>query len=107
MSVLLAGATQGAGRPGYDPADMLKLKLYLHLYGYFNRVRSHQCLAAEAGRNLGVMWLLGACDRTFARSRISGGVPPQAPGNGLRRPHLACIPGRLTQLNAILRPRAD
>jgi len=44
---------QGAGRPGYDPADMLKL--YLHLYGYFNRVRSRRCLAAEAGRNLGVM----------------------------------------------------
>ncbi|RZL73728.1 transposase [Sphingomonas sp. CFBP 13733] len=105
MSVLLAGATQGAGRPGYDPADMLKL--YPHLYGYFNRVRSSRCLAAEAGRDLGVMWLLGGLRldvRTIADFR---GRSPQAPGNGLRRPHLACVPGRLTQLNAISRPRAD
>jgi len=73
----LAGATQGAGRPGYDPADMLKL--YLHLYGYFNRVRSSRCLAAEAGRNLGVMWLLGGLRpdvRTIADFR--GRSPPSS-----------------------------
>ena len=42
------------GRPGYDPADMLKL----YLYGYLNRVRSSRRLAAEAARNLELIWLL-------------------------------------------------
>ena len=42
------------GRPGYSPGDLLKL----YLYGYLNRVRSSRRLAAEAGRNLEVMWLL-------------------------------------------------
>jgi transposase len=42
-------------RPGYDPADLLKL----YLYGYLNRVRSSRCLAAETARNLAVIWLLG------------------------------------------------
>ncbi len=50
-----------AGRPGYDPADLLKL----YLYGYLNRVRSSRCLAAEAGRNLEVMWLLGGLRPDF------------------------------------------
>ena len=49
------------GRPGYDPADLLKL----YLYGYLNRVRSSRCLAAEAGRNLEVMWLLGGLHPDF------------------------------------------
>ena len=42
------------GRPGYDPADMLKL----YLYGYLNRVRSSRRLEAEATRNLELIWLL-------------------------------------------------
>ena len=42
------------GRPGYHPADLLKL----YLYGYLNRVRSSRRLEAEAGRNLEVLWLL-------------------------------------------------
>src|SRR6195952_6025353 len=45
---------EATGRPGYDPGDLLKL----YLYGYLNRVRSSRRLAAEAGRNLEVMWLL-------------------------------------------------
>ena len=45
---------KATGRPGYDPADMLKL----YLYGYLNRVRSSRRLAAEAGRNLELIWLL-------------------------------------------------
>ncbi len=59
---------RATGRPGYDPADLLKL----YLYGYLNRVRSSRCLAAEAGRNLEVMWLLGGLRpdfRTIADSR--------------------------------------
>ncbi|KQN05188.1 IS1182 family transposase [Sphingomonas sp. Leaf25] len=42
------------GRPGYDPADLLRL----YLYGYLNRVRSTRRLAAEAARNLELIWLL-------------------------------------------------
>ena len=40
------------GRPGYAPADLLKL----YIYGYLNRIRSSRRL--EAGRNLEVIWLL-------------------------------------------------
>lgn len=45
---------KATGRPGYDPADMLKL----YLYGYLNRVRSSRRLEAEATRNLELIWLL-------------------------------------------------
>ena len=43
------------GRPGYVPADLLKL----YLYGYFQRIRSSRRLEAECQRNVEVMWLLG------------------------------------------------
>ena len=52
---------KATGRPGYDPADLLKL----YLYGYLNRIRSSRCLAAEAGRNLEVIWLLGGLHPDF------------------------------------------
>ncbi len=42
------------GRPGYDPADLLKL----YIYGYLNRVRSSRRLETETQRNLEVIWLL-------------------------------------------------
>ncbi len=45
---------KATGRPGYAPADLLKL----YLNGYLNRVRSSRRLEAEAGRNLEVLWLL-------------------------------------------------
>ncbi len=45
---------KATGRPGYNPADLLKL----YIYGYLNRVRSSRRLEAEATRNLEVMWLL-------------------------------------------------
>lgn len=43
------------GRPGYEPAVMLKL----FIYGYLNRVPSSRRLEREAGRNVEVMWLTG------------------------------------------------
>lgn len=43
------------GRPGYDPADLLRL----YVYGYLNRVRSSRRLEMECQRNVEVMWLLG------------------------------------------------
>ena len=42
------------GRPGYNPADMLKL----FLYGYMNRIASSRRLETEAARNIELMWLL-------------------------------------------------
>ena len=42
------------GRPGYDPALMLKL----YVYGYLNRVQSSRRLEREAQRNVELMWLL-------------------------------------------------
>ena len=42
------------GRPGYDPADLLKL----YIYGYLNRIRSSRRLEVETHRNLEAIWLL-------------------------------------------------
>ena len=45
---------KSTGRPGYAPADLLKL----YIYGYLHQVRSSRRLEAEAGRNIEVIWLL-------------------------------------------------
>ncbi len=42
------------GRPGYHPADLLKL----YIYGYMNKTRSSRDLEKECKRNVEVMWLL-------------------------------------------------
>jgi transposase len=42
------------GRPGYAPADLLKL----YIYGYLNRVRSSRRLETDTHRNIEVIWLL-------------------------------------------------
>lgn len=47
-------AAKETGRPGFDPADMLKL----YIYGYVNRVRSSRRLEAEAHRNVETIWPL-------------------------------------------------
>ena len=47
-------APKPTGRPGYAPADLLKL----YIYGYLNRVRSSRRLEAEARRNIEVIWLV-------------------------------------------------
>lgn len=44
--------TKAAGRPLYDPSDLLKL----YLYGYLHRIRSSCRLEAECQRNVEVMW---------------------------------------------------
>ena len=41
---------KATGRPGYAPADLLKL----YIYGYLNRVRSSRRLEAETHRNIEV-----------------------------------------------------
>jgi transposase len=45
---------KATGRPGYSPADLLKL----YIYGYLNRVRSSRRLEMECYRNIEVIWLL-------------------------------------------------
>lgn len=45
---------EATGRPGYHPADLLKL----YFYGYLNRVRSSRRLEVECGRNIEVIWML-------------------------------------------------
>jgi transposase len=45
---------KATGRPGYDPADLLKL----YIYGYLNRIRSSRRLETETHRNIEVIWLL-------------------------------------------------
>jgi transposase len=45
---------KATGRPGYAPADLLKL----YIYGYLNRVRSSRRLEMETHRNIEVIWLL-------------------------------------------------
>ena len=45
---------RATGRPGYAPADLLKL----YVYGYLNRVRSSRRLEAETHRTVEVIWLL-------------------------------------------------
>jgi len=65
------------GRPGYDPADLLKL----YLYGYFQRIRSSRRLETECQRNVEVMWLLGRLTpdfKTIADFRKDNGVAFQA-----------------------------
>jgi len=44
----------GAGRPPYDPSDMLKL----YVYGYLNQIRSSRRLEKACVSNLEVMWLM-------------------------------------------------
>lgn len=47
-------APKSTGRPGYDPADLLKL----YIYGYLNRVRTSRRLETETRRNIEVIWLM-------------------------------------------------
>ncbi len=65
------------GRPGYDPATLLKL----YLYGYLNRVPSSRRLEREAQRNLEVIWLTGRLapdHKTIADFRRDNGAAIKA-----------------------------
>ena len=54
MLGFLGTVSKATGRPGYAPADLLKL----YIYGYLNRTRSSRRLEAETHRNIEVIWLL-------------------------------------------------
>lgn len=49
------------GRPGYHPADLLKL----YVYGYLNQLRSSRRLERECTRNIEVLWLLNRLTPSF------------------------------------------
>jgi len=69
-----AARVVGAGQPPYDPADLLKL----YLYGYLNQIRSSRRLEREAGRNIELIWLLGALVpgyRSIAKFRAENAAP--------------------------------
>lgn len=72
------------GRPGYDPAELLKL----YLYGYLHQVRSSRRLERECQRNVEVMWLLGRLapdHKTLAEFRRHHGKAFRAVCRGLIR----------------------
>lgn len=46
---------KSTGRPGYDPATLLKIYIYV----YLNRIQSSRHLELEAQRNIELMWLTG------------------------------------------------
>lgn len=69
------------GRPGYDPADLLKL----YIYGYLNRVRLSRQLEAETHRNLEVTWLAPAAEAGLQDDRRLPARQPEGVPGGLPR----------------------
>jgi transposase len=56
------------GRPGYEPAMMLKI----YIYGYLNRIHSSRRLERESHRNVELIWLTGRlmpCFKSIAAFR--------------------------------------
>ncbi len=53
------------GRPGYDPADLLKL----HLYGYVSRIRSSRRLEAKTHRGTRIK-AVNNVNRNFTRAKL-------------------------------------
>jgi transposase len=49
------------GRPGYQPATMLKI----YVYGYLNRIQSSRRLERESHRNVELIWLTGRLMPSF------------------------------------------
>ena len=49
------------GRPGYQPATMLKI----YVYGYLNRIQSSRRLERESYRNVELIWLTGRLMPSF------------------------------------------
>jgi transposase len=70
---------KATGRPGYAPADLLKL----YVNGYLNRVRSSRRLEMESHRNIEVIWLLRSLKPDFKTiadfRRDNRGLPVRVP----------------------------
>jgi transposase len=96
---LIRVAAKRTGRPGYAPADLLKLDIY----GYLNRVRSSRRLEAETHRNIEVIWLLRHLKpdfKTLADFRRDNrtGLPPRS--GGLRSERHAAMPMPTSAMSA-------
>src|SRR5918998_199605 len=79
---------KATGRPGYAPADLLKL----YIYGYLNRVRSSRRLEAETHRNIEVIWLLRHLKpdvKTIADLRLDQSDATEQSAGGARVANLA------------------
>jgi len=66
-------APAATGRPGYDPATLLRL----YVYGYLNRIQSSRRLERECHRNIELMWLTGRLapdHKTIADFRRNNGA---------------------------------
>ena len=63
------------GRPGYDPAMMLKL----YVYGYQHQLASSRKLEREAGRNIELMWLTGKLAPNFLGWHFGVQPPARSP----------------------------
>ena len=61
---------KATGRPGYAPADLLKL----YIYGYLNQAISSRCLDREAGPNVELMWLIDRLAPDLKTIRDSGSL---------------------------------
>ena len=62
------------GRPGYDPATMLRI----YIYAYLNRIPSSRRIERECHRNVELMWLTGRLaqdHKTIADFRKDNGKP--------------------------------
>ena len=62
------------GRPGYDPATMLRI----YIYAYLNRIPSSRRIERECQRNVELMWLTGRLapdHKTIADFRKDNGKP--------------------------------
>ena len=102
-----------AGRPSYDPSDLLKL----YLYGYTNRTRSSRMLERACHINLEVIWLMRRLKpdhKTIAEFRRKN---PKAFKQVLRQFVLLCrklglVAGEIvaidgTQLKAVNNPKKN
>ena len=67
-------ASADTGRPGYDPADLLKL----YVYGYLNQIRSSRRLERECTRNVELLWLLNRLRPSFKTVADFRAEHPQA-----------------------------
>ena len=74
------------GRPGYDPADLLKL----YIYGYLNRIRSSRRLETETHRNLEAIWLLRQLKPDF---KTISRLPAR---------QSACVPGGFSAVRTVV-----
>lgn len=69
------------GRPGFDPADMLRL----YIWGYLNQVRSSRHLERACMRDLEAFWLMRRLEPDYRTNRRFPARQPGSDRRGKRR----------------------